>query len=309
MKKIILTIFLISSLFVSAQETESKNDWAPLGAEWFYSSTMTIYDFSKYTSERDTIIEEKQCTVITNEGEITEIMYQENGKVYYRFNEKFNLIYDFSADIGDKISFVFKGLSSANTISTYQIDYIVTHIENSVINGASSRIFHTSKTAFEDTENLDYDIWSTAPASYTYRERIGKESGCLYGILPFIAVCTGDIALRCYHDCCIDYTASWWLDKEKPCDYATLSAEKVQIRDFNIYPNPVKHEFEIRGDMIFTNSDISIEILDLSGSRHHVSQLNTHNSKINVRDLKSGIYILKISDESGSNYYTKIIKL
>ena len=66
MRKITLFVFLISSLFVSAQETESV--FAPIGAKWYYGIQSSLFSPDQYfrtiESIKDTLIQDKTCSVL-----------------------------------------------------------------------------------------------------------------------------------------------------------------------------------------------------------------------------------------------------
>lgn len=83
---------------------------------------------------------------------------------------------------------------------------------------------------------------------------------------------------------------------------STLSVQQNEITGLNIYPNPVTN-----GILHITsnnNSEKSIDIFDVLGK--HVLSTNTSNNAVNLSNLKSGIYILKITEE-GKTYTKKII--
>jgi len=82
----------------------------------------------------------------------------------------------------------------------------------------------------------------------------------------------------------------------------TLNTQEVNSAiKINIYPNPVKHYLNIQ-----TNDKImSIEIFDLNG--RILQNIISSETKINVSNLKKGIYIIKINTSKGSTTQ-KIIK-
>lgn len=82
----------------------------------------------------------------------------------------------------------------------------------------------------------------------------------------------------------------------------TTSAEKINDLETNIYPNPVKDILQIshKGDQL------SVSIYDITG-RLMFEKSNVSKS-INLESLKSGVYLLKLSSNNGSNVIRRIIK-
>ena len=96
-----------------------------------------------------------------------------------------------------------------------------------------------------------------------------------------------------------EYFKNLFLNKKKN----TLSDYKESFSDsvtFNIYPNPVNDILNINGN---SNEDYFYQIYDLTGKV--ISKGKFINNKINVSQLKAGIYLIRIND---SKEVTKIIK-
>jgi len=68
--------------------------------------------------------------------------------------------------------------------------------------------------------------------------------------------------------------------------------------NFIPHPNPAKGSFSIKGDNFG-----QVEILTMNGQTALVS----HNNNVNVSQIKDGMYVLKINDNAGKNYFSKII--
>ncbi|MGY0391619.1 alpha-amylase family glycosyl hydrolase [Bizionia sp. KMM 8389] len=85
----------------------------------------------------------------------------------------------------------------------------------------------------------------------------------------------------------------------------TLSTNEFnQQETFRIFPNPAKDSFKI-------NASISqIEIYDLTGKRIKSFKGRFSSSdSFDISDLNEGLYIIKVTDNSGNNETTKLIKL
>ncbi|ESU25646.1 hypothetical protein FLJC2902T_30660 [Flavobacterium limnosediminis JC2902] len=76
-------------------------------------------------------------------------------------------------------------------------------------------------------------------------------------------------------------------------DSVAVSKEEVSSLSFKLYPNPVKD-----GTLYFSGieSNASYKIFTLTGQQ--IANGNTNNNTINVETLPSGIYIIKISDNT-----------
>jgi hypothetical protein len=68
--------------------------------------------------------------------------------------------------------------------------------------------------------------------------------------------------------------------------------------NFTSYPNPAKGSFSVTGDNFG-----QVEILRMNGQTVLVSR----NNNVNVSQIINGMYILKIKDNAGKNYFSKII--
>lgn len=123
-------------------------EFAPIGSKWTYqalglgSSAMGFPVAYQFKTEKDTMIDNRYCTVITGydlyedgswEQRASEIVAaSENGDtVYVYFQDSFHIIYDFTAIVGDTIEVTnekFDGLFSLSSIQPnrfiYKIDSI-----------------------------------------------------------------------------------------------------------------------------------------------------------------------------------------
>ncbi|MBP9790793.1 MAG: T9SS type A sorting domain-containing protein, partial [Bacteroidia bacterium] len=76
------------------------------------------------------------------------------------------------------------------------------------------------------------------------------------------------------------------------------TSELDEHLDVHLYPNPTSTEFSL-----LLNEDIQnplVTIIDLLGKKVKEVKLNGRHSTISVRDLKAGIYFVKIESVKGS---------
>jgi hypothetical protein len=97
---------------------------------------------------------------------------------------------------------------------------------------------------------------------------------------------------------------SFYIDlvSDSPCEPLFVKGNKTNT-EFSVYPIPSK-------DVIFINShhdEGHIELYDITGRLIYVQEHNSFKTKINIENLRPGMYILIFFSDKKS-YQTKIIK-
>lgn len=82
----------------------------------------------------------------------------------------------------------------------------------------------------------------------------------------------------------------------------TMGVTELNNTQFSIYPNPVKNNIHITGNL---TPNSKVEIYSINGSL--VKKSNVSDKKVNVSDLNKGVYIL-VLDQNGKRSTTKFIK-
>jgi hypothetical protein len=85
------------------------------------------------------------------------------------------------------------------------------------------------------------------------------------------------------------------------------SIEQTEINKLNFYPNPVNDILYLDTEVFKNSNKIDVQIFDINGKLVHVSNLNESLKSVNVKELKSGMYFIKLNDDKNI-YTTKIIK-
>ncbi len=312
-------IFLLI-LFLGFNNAIAQTEFAPIGAEWYFSEPNAgyasdyDYDYQRYISKKDTLIDGKTCRLITNRFYPSEIIYGENGSVYYYYLNGFRKIFDFTAKEGDTIDFEFKcntlkSLAPSDTVVTLQC--VVESITTETVDGNAIKTF---QTVFVENEELDFLI---LPVYHNYTEIFGRTR---IRFNEFIPVLTGFYEpaiygyrnMRCYHDHNIDYIASWWKEKDKPCD----EPFSLSIKDYdsnsllNIYPNPAKDKLNIQFSENFNSEGIIIAIYDEMGKLVSEKEyFSKPEISIDISNLSIGYYLLKINNKKNKVLTHKFIKL
>lgn len=97
-----------------------------------------------------------------------------------------------------------------------------------------------------------------------------------------------------------------WLDANMPGHLIPDLPDNVEsfLAEYRIFPNPASEVLYVESDRIIKH----ISIISMSGSvMYQTGPLHTFSQEINVGDLTSGIYLLKIDSESGSSKLKKIM--
>jgi hypothetical protein len=317
--------------------------FAPVGAEWYYNTEALVplenndldttspqFDFLRYVSESDTVLGTDTCRVVKEYGskengtDITNVMIfkQEGEKIYYYFNNQFNLIYDYGADVGDTLTFqlpltIYDFTTHTQSTSTIQVKCVVQNIQNENIGDITVRKILT--TIISEFPNTVFEF--TADNSYNYRERIGGDNVFMAKVNQIIL--NEDNAqnmklssskfnesvhfLRCYSDSEVSYISMLWENYNKPCDYFFKSTSIVQnmtaMNNVQIFPNP----FEQVLTVTVTQAN-SMQIFDMFGRMLYSQQTPMSRTKLDLSALPTGLYLLKIMYPDKKTSYHKIVK-
>jgi hypothetical protein len=79
---------------------------------------------------------------------------------------------------------------------------------------------------------------------------------------------------------------------------STANLESFLVDNIDIFPNPAKNQFNLSSNL---NNSLGIQIFDVLGKS--VKKLHTNKKSINISDLNSGIYFVRI--KNGDYYVTK----
>lgn len=82
--------------------------------------------------------------------------------------------------------------------------------------------------------------------------------------------------------------------------FTTLSNDTFQISDFSLSPNPARDNISIVLPSTIKNS--RIEIYDVLGKRIYTTSIeNTHTKSIDVSNWKSGVYLIRVSNDKSTH--------
>lgn len=313
MKKLlpILLVFFITNSF-------AQQDWAPIGAKWWYK----IYCFETpdcgyetFTSVKDTVVNGSTAKIIerkvyggepwTDISDTSLIMFYQDEKVfnYDYLNQEFYVLYDFNLNVGDTLtiqdSTKYRGFynydnDDLNEIALFQIK--IDSIDYHDIDNQSLKHLYTSPTD-------DSKYFFNGPII----ERIGNKIN-MFGQATTMIPGGYPEYLRCYKDDLIDLTDS-------NCEYiSTVDIQDVKPHAFKVYPTLTKDFIYIEGNNNLLDEILEISITNLEGKNIVVNefisvvQSQSNKIRVNLNNLDNGLYILRILTLNDT-FSTKIIRM
>ena len=262
-------------------------EFAPIGAEWYYTNTFGYFPdhFNHIISEKDTMVAGSNCRVLRRYydglsiASETYIIKQEQGKVYYYYQDQFHLLYDFDAKVNDTITFSFMGI---NTVFSARAI-----VENITTNAQNLKTF-TTKVLEEDRLSVYF------PSSYVYTEKIGVYSKFIQGIesIAYIPEHPPYNHIRCYSDADVSFVSDEWAAKYLPCN-ATV---RVQTEFASI---GTKWHYSYSTDSPIKNFNCIVSEKDTVVEGYSCRILSQYHDNSTVASKK---YIIK-QEKQGELYY------
>lgn len=288
-------MLLIYFAFFQLISNTSASTFAPIGAKWHYGIVSSNFFIDKYyrTFEviKDTIIEEKQCSVLEQTeyfkkeegGYISgyEYIYSDDQKVY-RWNKsksQFYLLYDFSANVGDSWRVPCVGCGGQSSDSTLLIRVDAVH-----------HINLSGKQLKQLTVTSD---GASSFGSGQVTERIGGS-----GYLFLFGYGWDDMHipnLRCYSDFEISGSFS-----NEACDLHVTHISNVQNMEssLNVYDGYVQFPKLLLANLV------EVSVYDVSG-KLALKSMPDEDGLLTIQSLSRGIYIVV---SKTNNFETKTFK-
>lgn len=283
-KQILILLVLISSNLIA-------QDFAPIGAKWYYTQMTGIFDIETYKtleSIKDTSINGQSCKMllesIAHEVQDTQYMYSKNDSVFFYEKGTFHLLYDFGAQKGDTIVLDFFKKAGGDPL-----EMIIDSTSTIEINEISKRIQYISCGDGLVIEFPGPVIEGIGAAPYIFPSYDNNMT----------------VEFRCYQDNILGlfknpfFGNSGW---SKVCDYVYTGGKDILDNKVKLVPNPVSSSFRIQNPKNYSNYILT----DLNGKELKKGNI-VENHEVNVSELNHGIYILQLNN--GSEMVTlKIIK-
>ena len=292
----LLLLFLLCSGLSFAQ------NWAPNGAQWHYSYYGFFPGYVDITYTADTIIDgqvTKKLTKtfhglgwgmdVTSYSIGTEYTYEANGVVYLRYQNQWDTLYNFSAQVGDSWRMAkqpFANVASQNSrlkviatgtkvINSSTLKYVKVEFVDPQMNPLGFEDTIVENIGFIGSYFLPYDMFDGAVDA--------NEGG------PF----------RCYSD---NNFAIYKPNYLEVCDYIMGTTELEGSASFQVYPNPVSDQINIPESLIQEYNHYRI-----LSSEGKLIQKGQTTEQIDVANLPAGNYTLLIENQSQKRYAKMLV--
>jgi hypothetical protein len=287
----LLLLFLLCSGLSFAQ------NWAPNGAQWHYSYYGFFPGYVDIAYSGDTLIDgqvTKKLTKtfhglgwgmdVTSYSIGTEYTYEANGVVYLRYQNQWDTLYNFNAQVGESWRMAkqpFTNVATQNSrlkviatgtkvINSSTLKYVKVEFVDPQMNPLGFADTIVENIGFIGSYFLPYDLFDGAVD--------GNEGG------PF----------RCYSD---NNFATYKPSYLEVCDYIMGTTELEGSASFQVYPNPVSDQINIPETLIQEYNHY--RILSNEGK---VIQEGQTTATLNVANLPAGNYTLLIESQSQKRY-------
>lgn len=276
----------------------AQQEFAPIGAKWYINRAHTLpnnsFKVDILESLKDTIVQDKVCRLINNH-----IIYEEANKIYYLYDDTLRLIYDFSVDIGDTVTFEIFNMYQELIDAEFKVDTI----ENILYEDTTLKRFTLTQTA-SSYDNFPFE-------QYIYYDKFGSlnnliDHPCIDAILP---LGTQIAWLRCYTDSEIEFHTPIFLNSsiaEEDCDYVAplVGFESVNTNDIICYPNPFYNQITIQNNDLLNGY---LDVFDVTGKLIYTTAI--HTNQINLSHLDVGLYFIVVRDGTREVYRGKVIRV
>ncbi len=280
---ILLCFFLIWQVAFS-----QTNNFAPVGAKWWYSSQEFSPTITPLTIESigDTMIDGKVCRILAydpmpNSASFNEqlYVYYEGGRVYQYFSseEAFFLLYDFTLSVGEGYWCHVLNTISGNLDSLY---IQVTNIELISINGLELKQQYIDMEGQYDWLGVNIEhignTWMFIP---------------IYGIIDIVQG-----PLRCYEDPEFGFYST---GETTTCDEILSGNTNLTEQEIQAYPNPFIDHLSIK--VPDAQDIVSVQLRSING----VMMIDNGNSLEidNLTQLPNGPYVLQLHFENMCQYF------
>ena len=264
-------------------------------------------DFTKVV--RDTVIGDRLARVIgvysggtyLPESEI--VVYSKSGKMYFYEDNTWKLLYDFTANVGDTVSYhisrkypYFDMLFIPCCYDQYIIDQnpfqlVIEKIDTIfTISGKPLKRFLTKNNYNMDSHSMGRIVENVGSVAKLFGSNGNIKPPECHKNFP---------SFRCYSD---DDISINFINEE--CD-KLVSVTDLKLSGITIYPNPGMTQLNIKKD---NDKDFLFTITNLAGQILRSGQVDNH-LEISTVDWTSGMYFINITDSHGNRFVQKWVKM
>ncbi len=297
MKKLALTVSIL------ILTTITYGQFAPIGAEWFYSasgngSAPTGAEYYHYQSQLDTIVAGQSCQkisvtyyryngMITNQPPI--FTYQKGDTVYYynKVYSKYFPLYIFNVSQGDTLTFHSPVVPFTPADTVWHS--IVDSVTNFIVNGDTLKRVWTTELSTNA-----FSFWGG------YIELLGSPFLMLHQ--PRSILMEWDGPMRCYSD-----SKHFFNFNNFACDYRLISRIDEYEHPFGllVFPNPATDQLNIQTS---NKQKFKFNIYNSLGQIVQTGILERNTTTIQIDKLTNGIYSIELSADSKTERRRFIVK-
>jgi hypothetical protein len=289
--RLFLFIFCLTS-FSYAQ------NWAPNGAQWHYSYYGFFPGYVDIAYTGDTLIEGQAAKILTKtyhglgwgmgiySTEIgSEYTYEANGVVYLRYQNQWDTLYNFNAQVG-----------ASWRMAKQPITNVINQNSRIKILATGNMIINNETRKYLVAEKCDSNYNSLGWINDTIIENIGFLHDYLLPYDQFDGAVDGNEGgpFRCYSDNNFTTYKPSYLEV---CDYIMGTTELEANATFQVYPNPVSDQINIPETLIQQYNRYSI----LSNDGKVIQEGQT-TATLDVANLPTGNYTLLIENPTQKRY-------
>jgi len=296
MKTHFFVLFTLFSFSFKAQ------NWSPSGANWKYSYNGFFFFFLDVMYSGETLIDGQSAKTLTktyngmdwsmaviSSAIGKEFTYENNGVIYLRYQNQWDTLYHFNAQVGDHWRMAKQPIVSVCP-------------ENSRLNvmAIGNKIINNETRKYVVVDFCNPDLSSLGWGQDTIVENIGFIGSYFLPYDQFEGAVDGSEGgpFRCYsHDNFATYAPHF----SDACDFIVGLDELSST--FNIYPNPVQDEIHLSTE--FSNAFTDYTIYSLDGKMQQAGPIL---EMIPLNHLTSGNYILEISN-SKQKQFSRVLKV
>ena len=306
--KLFPVLFLI--VFVCGKpESKAQSVLPPIGAEWwyeYYSGMMAPPFYNGYATIiaiGDTMVGSQLCRELKEEWfwdgihvgySRNAFIYEDSGKIFYRVDSVFALLYDFNHSVGDTM--LLEGGMTGWGDSISNSIYIVDSVQQIALPGDTLTCFVAHNPGSPWGGPPCWTFFSGNPTPGSIIEKIGASS-YYFPTNQCVADYGQPAGLRCYAE-----TGNIiWHPSTYPCDssWEFWGINEISNSNFILYPNPVANILFVE---FYSPENLPKEFVVFDALGRKISTLipertSAFNFQIDVHTLASGIYFLRIGNQ------------
>ena len=283
---------ILFSFFVLFSLSATSQQWAPVGAKWYYDERFAFsgnINYVLYSAEKDTLFKGESCRKIIKRHDFYclgrpafELMFDRNDSVFFYDPQldTFQLLYRFKANKGDSWTLkIYETPVRNDTLHIY-----VDSVGSMIANSQALRVLYVTYSVRYENDSV------------RYTSRIVEKFGDLlfmFNFYPFLnLVCDMNLSngIRCYEDSALGL---YHFASTDSCAYTWTGITSYKKSDLIFYPNPFDEKIRVSG----LYEPATFEIMDMTGRM--IDSGVIRDSEITPGKLSKGIYLLRISTAEG----------